>query len=66
MTKRKTDRATGQATSESTNYLNGKRMTESLRYDQATKRDLAVGRKTSAVATVPIFLEDVDAGPLGE
>ncbi len=31
---RKTDRATGVSTFDSTNYLNGKRITESLRYDK--------------------------------
>jgi hypothetical protein len=61
---RKADRATGVSTSESTNYLNGKRITESLRYDEAKKKDVVVGKKTSSVATAPIFLEDVDAGPL--
>jgi hypothetical protein len=61
---KKADRGTGVSTSESTNYSNGKRITESLRYDEAKKKDVVVGKKTSSVATTPIFLEDVDAGPL--
>ena len=61
---RKADRATGLSTTESTNYLNGRRITESRRYDEAKKADVVVGKKASPVATTPIFLEDVDAGPL--
>jgi hypothetical protein len=37
---KKTDRDTGVSTSESTNYSNGKRITESLRYDEAKKKDV--------------------------
>lgn len=61
---KKVDRATGESTAESTNLLNGKRITESLRYDKATDRDVVVGKKTSSVETLPVYLEDVDAGPL--
>jgi len=61
---KKTDRATGESTSESTNYLTGKRVLESLRYDEAKKKDVAVGKKTSSVGKPPIFLEDADTGPL--
>lgn len=60
-----TDRGTGVSTSESTNYLNGKRATESLRYDRAKNKDVVVGQKASSVDTAPIFLEDADARPLG-
>jgi hypothetical protein len=63
---KKTDRATGVSTSESTNLLTGKRITESLRHDEATGKDVVVGRKTSSADTTPLFLEDVDAGPLDE
>ena len=62
---KKTDRATGVSTSESTNYLNGKRVTESLRYDKAKNKDVVVSKKTGSVDTAPIFLEDADARPLG-
>lgn len=61
-----TDRATGKAKVESTNYLTGKRVTESLRYDEAKDKEISMGKKTSSVGTAPIFLEGVDAGPLGE
>ena len=63
---RKADRTTGESTLESSNHLTGRRMTESLRYDEAKKTDVVTGKKTGSVATAPIFLEDVDAGPLGE
>jgi hypothetical protein len=62
---KKTDRATGVSTSESTNYLNGKRVTESLRYDKTKDKDVVVSKKAGSVDTAPISLEDADARPLG-
>jgi hypothetical protein len=61
---KRADRATGVSTSQSTNHLTGKRITESLRYDKAKDKDVVVSKKTSTVATTPIFLEDVDASAL--
>ncbi len=60
-----TDRGTGVSTSESTNYLNGKKVIESLRYDQAKNKDVVVSKKASSVDTAPVFLEDADARRLG-
>lgn len=61
---KKTDRATGVSSSESTNFLNGKRITESLRYDKANEKDVVIGKRAGSVDRAPVFLEEVDAGPM--
>lgn len=60
----KADRGNGESTFVSTNYLNGKQVAESRRYDRAKNKVVVVGRKLNSIVAAPIFLEDADTSPL--
>jgi hypothetical protein len=51
----------GTSTLESTNYLTGKRIIESFRYDEKQQRDMLVNSRTVSVPADRIFLEEADS-----
>jgi len=55
-----TDRAVGTSTVESTNLLNGTKITEQRKYDEKADKDVVVSSKKDKVPVRKRYLEDVD------
>ncbi len=56
---RKWDRATGAGTLESTNYLTGGHVEETVAYDRAKDKDVVTRSERSTVSAAKLYLEDV-------